>query len=306
MSGKKARRARAALRAANFEGRIEPRDVPLLRDRFASDVAAQTSYLRRRIDEASRDLSLDAEARRVAASVRAGSMGRLIGTDAVPREIRRSELWYVSDDMLALALSAMDDQLPAVEVPAATAFFFESPLPISAIGGLSDAPGQQGVELEVRGGMLSGDGIEYPMAITACRHDGSCTYTLSAESESRGLTRLLRAIWLLREHPNVADVTSEIHRSAGQTAARRPLSAASASEVDTVRVVRAHENRGTAGNGHGSARAPYSHRFIVRGFWRNQPCGEGRADRKRIWVPPFIKGPADKPLVVKDTVNVLD
>jgi hypothetical protein len=42
----------------------------------------------------------------------------------------------------------------------------------------------------------------------------------------------------------------------------------------------------------------YSHRFIVRGFWRNQRCGVGGKERKRIWVDSYVKGPADKPLVV--------
>jgi len=32
-------------------------------------------------------------------------------------------------------------------------------------------------------------------------------------------------------------------------------------------------------------------RFVVRGHWRNQPHGEGRQERKRIWIQPFWKGP---------------
>ena len=34
-------------------------------------------------------------------------------------------------------------------------------------------------------------------------------------------------------------------------------------------------------------------RFIVRGHWRNQACGEGRREHKVIWVAPFWKGPED-------------
>lgn len=32
-------------------------------------------------------------------------------------------------------------------------------------------------------------------------------------------------------------------------------------------------------------------RFIVRGHWRNQAVGEGRKERKRIWIQAFWKGP---------------
>lgn len=32
-------------------------------------------------------------------------------------------------------------------------------------------------------------------------------------------------------------------------------------------------------------------RFAVRGHWRNQPCGEERKLRKRIWIAPHWKGP---------------
>jgi hypothetical protein len=45
-------------------------------------------------------------------------------------------------------------------------------------------------------------------------------------------------------------------------------------------------------------------RFIVRGHWRNQACGAGHKDHKRIWVLPYWKGPemseiVSKPYIVK-------
>ena len=48
----------------------------------------------------------------------------------------------------------------------------------------------------------------------------------------------------------------------------------------------------------------YTISFIVRGFYRNQAYGPGLKLRRRQWIPPFVKGPKDKPLRVKDTVNV--
>lgn len=45
-------------------------------------------------------------------------------------------------------------------------------------------------------------------------------------------------------------------------------------------------------------------RFIVRGHWKNQPHGEGRLLRKRIWVEPFWKGPADIEAALQRTYEV--
>lgn len=55
----------------------------------------------------------------------------------------------------------------------------------------------------------------------------------------------------------------------------------------------------------GETSVEWQHRWMVRGHWRNQPCGEGRHDVKRIWIHPFIKGPADKPLIQTEKVYAL-
>jgi hypothetical protein len=49
----------------------------------------------------------------------------------------------------------------------------------------------------------------------------------------------------------------------------------------------------------------WSHRWIVNGFWRQQPYGPGRKFRRPQYILPYIKGPQDKPLIVKDRVNVV-
>lgn len=40
----------------------------------------------------------------------------------------------------------------------------------------------------------------------------------------------------------------------------------------------------------------WRHRWIVRGHWRQQPYGKGRAFRRPQFIPPHIKGPPDAPL----------
>jgi hypothetical protein len=44
--------------------------------------------------------------------------------------------------------------------------------------------------------------------------------------------------------------------------------------------------------------ANYSHRFIVSGHWRNQPY-PSEGIHRQIWISPYVKGPEDKPLVVR-------
>lgn len=46
----------------------------------------------------------------------------------------------------------------------------------------------------------------------------------------------------------------------------------------------------------------WSHRWMVKGYWRSQPCGPGWSLRKMKWVDAYVKGPADLPLVIRPTV----
>lgn len=64
-----------------------------------------------------------------------------------------------------------------------------------------------------------------------------------------------------------------------------------------VLVVRLRRERGEHHEPSGEE-AGYSHRFIVGGHWRNQWYPSGQVHRQ-IWISPYVKGPDDKPLVVK-------
>jgi hypothetical protein len=49
----------------------------------------------------------------------------------------------------------------------------------------------------------------------------------------------------------------------------------------------------------------WSHRWVVRGHWRNQwRPKEGR--HVPTWIAPFVKGPEDKPLIIKDRILSAD
>lgn len=54
----------------------------------------------------------------------------------------------------------------------------------------------------------------------------------------------------------------------------------------------------------GIQRRTPDHRYIVRGFYRNQQYGPRNSLRRRQWIPPFVKGPEGAPLIVKDSVRI--
>lgn len=115
---------------------------------------------------------------------------------------------------------------------------------------------------------------------------------------SRDINRYLSALFVLARQENISQVTEQqATRAEWRRAQRAGL------PLDPVRIIdvrRAH--RTSTGNHHD---VEWSHRWIVRGHWRQQPVGPGRTQRRPTWVPAHVKGPDDKPLVVRDTVHVL-
>lgn len=101
--------------------------------------------------------------------------------------------------------------------------------------------------------------------------------------------------------------TAYLRGETGETRYGASAAAAFDPEIRKVKMLVLRENLHRPG---GSAdddervRREYSHRFIVRGFWRDQAYGPNHSLRRRQWIPPFVKGPADKPLICKDTVRI--
>lgn len=119
------------------------------------------------------------------------------------------------------------------------------------------------------------------------------------------LDRVLRATWALIGQPSVAETRLAQWDEKHDGPEPRALKKASRQRRETVvRLVDARSNPVPHENGDGTATREYSRRWIVRGHYRNQPYGPDHALRRRQWIPPYIAGPADKPLVVKRTVHV--
>lgn len=117
----------------------------------------------------------------------------------------------------------------------------------------------------------------------------------------RWLCGLLRAVWALSAEPHICEAKPAKPDMA------HPLPQRFDPEIRKVKMLVLRENLHRPG---GSAdddervRREYSHRFIVRGFWRDQAYGPNHSLRRRQWIPPFVKGPADKPLICKETVRI--
>ena len=221
-----------------------------------------------------------------------------------------SPCWWVSADMEELAVAASDG-VPEDVVPGTLTGFlvFARPLPTELTGDAhppvravqwSAAESRRGDErgLSVALGYFTSDrdalrsaGVlgRLPLAPIAVRGDGPT-----------GVGDVMRAVWALSSEERVCDV-----REAGAWPAAKggpgpdPM-------ARTVKVLVLREPPRGAGDGSGSGepRGRYSHRFVVCGHWRHQPCGPGHSERRLRWVAPFVKGPEGAPLVERETVRV--
>lgn len=112
--------------------------------------------------------------------------------------------------------------------------------------------------------------------------------------------KLLAALWTLTAQEGVADRRlAPIDRQMRRRTQRAGLHARAAQV--TIYTLRRH-HRPTEGDEMREGRR-LTHRHYVRGFWRNQPCGQGRAERRLTFVRPHIRGPEGAPLVDKPRVQ---
>ncbi|SEP54587.1 MULTISPECIES: hypothetical protein [Amycolatopsis] len=75
--------------------------------------------------------------------------------------------------------------------------------------------------------------------------------------------------------------------------------------LPSVRVVSARRRTSSAPPSAPTGRS-VSVRFPVRGFWRDQPFGQGRSLRKRIWIKRHWRGPEDAPVRIRPVVIVVE
>lgn len=121
---------------------------------------------------------------------------------------------------------------------------------------------------------------------------------VASESDSFGLVAFLAAAWHLMAAPNIAEAVDVEPR----TGTRRAADVTAPLEPSLVRVIEARPMRTVRATGESSGRT-YTHRWVVRGHWRDQPYGAGRKLRRTQWVESYLKGPEGAPIKRHDIVR---
>jgi hypothetical protein len=281
-------------RGKNKRLRLIPSHLPLIRDKLAD-------FAQYRLRE------LGSQTQYEAMMANAWSM-----TD----QIRTAQLWWVSRDMTRLAEDTVQaGDFPEPDPPAQCGMiFFEGDVQhisfhfdndgfgeirVAAI--LWQDVGRESVKISVF--------TDNPVGIREMHADlfGLPVVSLapSVVRENDGSFQwfcgLLRAVWALSAEPHICEAKPAKPDMA------HPLPQRFDPEIRKVKMLVLRENLhrpGESADDDERVRREYSHRFIVRGFWRDQAYGPNHSLRRRQWVPPFVKGPADKPLICKETVRI--
>jgi hypothetical protein len=112
-----------------------------------------------------------------------------------------------------------------------------------------------------------------------------------------GIGRPLLATWVLMGQALSVSVPTKT----SPTDQKRDARLALPTDLVTVRLRRLST---TTDDDEGEHTGPdYSHQWLVGGHWRNQWLPSQNAHRLQ-WISPYVKGPAGKPLVVKERITV--
>lgn len=245
--------------------------------------------------------------------------------------LRRAEMFWIMPNMAAAAMDGSTDIpafAPAVERPSPSGLIgFDKPLP--PVDPVAPIPLSDGTTSAVprpvdliswyslddfivfnvwtRRGNWAGPGPEVTLGIEIpfvpfLLFDVPANKVLEpGDLENvthRALFSLIGSAWVMMQTPTVAErrAVEPVGRSSDR--ARQVGAPTSVTLID----LRALRHVTTAEGGDGSR--TYTHRWVVRGHWRNQPHGPGREERRLTWIPSHVKGPADAPFKSTEKVMV--
>ncbi|MEV8166235.1 hypothetical protein AB0O80_10670 [Rothia kristinae] len=243
--------------------------------------------------------------------------------DPMITALRGGDLWWVSAPMAALAYAAAgdlpeDQQIEMTRPTLGGVLIWEGGTGLSLTfddaprehwtGAAFGAPRPPAVDIigalwtTGPGGPLLFGLTDDPRFTTTSREDLVAVYPL--DTERPRLEALLISTWLLADQPTIGTRRRWDPRTPGMHARRIPHD----SEVQIIKLRESltHPDPwpAEATDTPEERRWQLTHRILVSGHWRQQPCGPGREDHRPIFVPPHIKGPAGSPLVLKPKVKV--
>lgn len=225
-------------------------------------------------------------------------------------------MYFARSDMVSLAVAAMlDGDVPQVAPPSPSGFLLleGGVRPLGHAG--ADAPMIYGFLwfVGVDGGLqyaMIPDVLFPPIGVRVpqVRMQGHVNVwrdmVAFKERDVHGVPQeeaLLRTMFALWAEPRVCEVGEPRPERLARVSSRVVEAARHVRVVD----VREHDEPEREASRDGVRKyRPYDHRFIVSGHWREQAYGPNHSERRRQWIAPFVKGPKDKPLVLKDTVRV--
>lgn len=115
----------------------------------------------------------------------------------------------------------------------------------------------------------------------------------------------MATFWLLLSQTGIASTATVRAQPREIRRGKRALPSLTSTGFD-VRVVDVHSPKREHTESRGEGRqVDWTHRWIVNPFWRQQAYGPRHSLRRPMLIGPYVKGPADKPLKIKDTVHVL-
>lgn len=252
------------------------------------------------------------------------------GLDLLSSHLRVAELFWVSQDMTALAMSS-GSQLDAARWATA-----DRPAPCGLIwfdGGIGQTT-FQGVDVPVDG-VVWGPGDEgcllwtlvdrkrvavaaaqtgrmlvveetpplFPIVGEFLSTDREVSMAALPEGMPAPVAQAVAAAWLLMQQPVLVDRVRE--RADGPTRRQHARDGLPAPEVTVVDLRRQYvpQDQDQDPDAGGDGRR-YRHRWVVSGHWRNQAHGPDRSLRRRRWIPSYVKGPEGAPLLSTERVNV--
>lgn len=281
-------------RGKNRRLRLIPSHLPLIRDKLAD-------FAKYRLGELGSQTQYEA---------------MIANTWSMTDQIRTAQLWWVSRDMTRLAEDTVQaGDFPEPDPPAQCGMiFFEGDVQHISFRFDNDGYGETRVAAILwqdvgRESVKISVFTDNPVGIREMHADlfGLPVVSLAPsvvrenDGSFRWLCGLLRVVWALSAEPHICE------EKPAKPDMAHPLPQRFDPEIRKVKMLVLRENLhrpGESADDDERVRREYSHRFIVRGFWRNQAYGPNHSLRRRQWVPPFVKGPSDKPLICKETVRI--
>jgi hypothetical protein len=242
--------------------------------------------------------------------------------------IRGAELYWVSRDMVEVALDAADslpEWTPAIAAPCPTGLLcWAKPAGVVPWNALSSGdPAEVNwdglwwwsrpdgiLQIQPLSRLVKNPELLAPYQVSSPLWQTNPTLMVqplvprtaevAGAADASPLVSVVGAAWLLMGQPTVA-ATRALEASPARTAG---ASATTGSDPDRVSIIELRRPMSPPREQDGSSSdRQYHHRWWVGGHWRQQACGPNHADRRPKWIAPYVKGPEGAPLT-KDRVHV--